>query len=254
VTSLQANAYFGAKWFPGPDPTGNGNPACPGFSDVPRGLNNQAAIDAAFAADKPSGNTPTAVTIMQATADWVATPPPAGSPPVTVLATDGNPNTCGGNGNDDTPAVVTQIKALYNTQLGANMHVPTYVLGVGQGGADAGNLQKFANAGAGVTGGMPDAPYYQADTPAQLAAAFQTIINGVVSCDLTLSGQVDPSTAQMTGVVTLNGMTLMPGTDWTVDANGTTLHILGTACNTLKTSPNPDVEATFDCGSVIIIN
>lgn len=247
VTQLQNAAYFGAKFFPDSN-------TCTMTHDVARALNNQAAIDAEFNALSPGGNTPTAATITQVAADWQASPPPTGSPPVVVLATDGQPNKCGSN-QDDTNNVVTAIKNLYNTTVGANMHIPTYVLGVGDaGGISNSSLQAFANAGAGVTAGMPDAPFYRGDSPQALADAFHTIINGVVSCDLALSGQVDPAMAMMDGVVTLNGMTLTPGSDWSIDPNGTTLHILGNACNTLKTSNNPDVEAVFSCGSVIIIN
>ena len=55
----------------------------------------------------------------------------------------------------------------------------------------------------------------------------------------------------MNGTVTLNGMTLTYGTDWTVDPNGMVIHLLGNACNTLKASSNPNVDASFPCGSVI---
>src|SRR5262249_19435815 len=110
-------------------------------------------------------------------------------------------------------------------------------------------LQQMANAGAGVTGGM-NAPYYTANDPTSLVNAFNMIIAGVLSCDLSISGQVDPTSA-MSGTVTLNGMTLMYGTDWVVDPNGMVIHLLGNACNTLKNSMNPSVDATFPCGAVI---
>jgi hypothetical protein len=65
-----------------------------------------------------------------------------------------------------------------------------------------------------------------------------------------ITGMVDAATAGQ-GTVTLNGMTLTYGTDWTVDANGTTIHLLGNACTTLKNSANPTVDASFPCGVVI---
>lgn len=46
-------------------------------------------------------------------------------------------------------------------------------------------------------------------------------------------------------------MSLTYGTDWLLDMDGVTIHLLGNACNTLKSSPNPTVDATFACGAVI---
>ena len=36
-----------------------------------------------------------------------------------------------------------------------------------------------------------------------------------------------------------------------LDANGMTIHILGAACTTLKSTPHAVVDATFPCGSII---
>jgi len=60
----------------------------------------------------------------------------------------------------------------------------------------------MANAGLGAQSGQPNAPYYLANSPQQLTDAFDQIIGGVVSCDLMISGNVDPSMAQ-NGTVTL---------------------------------------------------
>jgi hypothetical protein len=114
----------------------------------------------------------------------------------------------------------------------------------------------MANAGTGQpTGQAPNctgcSPFYTADDPTSLSTALDTIINGVLSCDLTLSGQVDPTQASQ-GTVTLNGMMLTYGTDWTVTNNGMTVQLLGAACTTLQQSTNPMVDASFPCGDVII--
>ena len=130
--------------------------------------------------------------------------------------------------------------------------IRVFVLGVGDA-VPASHLQDLANAGVGVTTGMPDAPYYLGNNPQQLADSFNQIIGGVLSCDLAITGgmgTVDPMTADA-GTVTLNGTALMYGTDWNVDPNGMIIHLLGAACNTLKASQTPMVDASFPCGSVI---
>ncbi len=236
LPAAQANVYFGVEMFAGDQlPCLNLN----GFT-VPRALNNATAIANLIASDPPNGgSTPTADAIIAATADFAAHPPPMGSPPIILLATDGEPNSCS-NGNDN-GASVAAVKAAYAAGI------RTFIIGLAN--LNTNFLQQIANAGAGVMGGM-NAPYYTANDPQSLVNGFNTIINGVLSCDLTISGQVDPATA-MNGTVTLNGMQLMYGTDWVVDPNGMVIHLLGNACNTLKNSTNPMVDASFPCGSVI---
>jgi len=239
VTTLENQVYFGASLFSSDDP-------CPTLQSVPRAKGNKAAIDGLIGSTGPGGSTPTPPSIDKAVADFTATPPPMGSPGVIVLATDGEPNACDGNG-DTKPESVMAAKKAYAAG------VKLFILGVGDG-ISTQHLQDMANAGAGVQAGQPNAPYYLGNDPAQLAQSFQAIIGGVLSCDLAISGgsgqTVDPGNASA-GTVTLNGTPLMYGTDWTVDANGMVIHILGAACNTLKASSSPTVEASFPCGSVI---
>ena len=70
-----------------------------------------------------------------------------------------------------------------------------------------------------------------------------------MTCDLTIDGMINDAEA-MNGTVTLDGTTLTYGTDWTL-TSPTTIELQGAACTTLKSAPNPVVEATFPCGSVI---
>jgi hypothetical protein len=243
ITQAQGEAYFGAALFSGDESPCPPNAALDGKS-VPRALNNQAAIDGLISANSPGGSTPTADWVTAVAADFAANPPPSGSPPIILLATDGEPNACG-NGNDNGRSVAATMAAYTNG-------IRLFIIGLQSNGAPLNPqfLQDMANAGAGVAAGQPNAPYYTANDPASLVSAFNTIINGVLSCDLQLSGSIDPSQA-MSGQVTLNGMTLTYGTDWTLDPNGMTIHIIGSACDTLKNSPNPTVDAAFPCGAVI---
>ena len=50
--------------------------------------------------------------------------------------------------------------------------------------------------------------------------------------------------------VVVNGTTLTYGTDWIL-VNGNVIRLVGGACDRLKMTANPQVSATFPCGSVI---
>jgi hypothetical protein len=234
VTTLQNKVYFGASLFSADAP-------CPKLYSQGRATGNYTTIKSLIESQSPNGNTPTAPSIDAVVADFAAHPAPMGSPPVIVLATDGLPNSC--NANDDTTA-----QTVASTQAAYTAGIRLFVLGIA--GVNDSFLQQVANAGAGVQANQPNAPYYTANSPAQLQQAFQQIIGGVVSCDLTISGTIDTSQAS-TGTVTLDGQTLTYGTDWTL-VNGNTIELQGTACDTLKNASNPSVDASFPCGSVIL--
>lgn len=238
VVTEQAHVIFGAAMFAGDqEPCLSLN----GFT-APRAINNAQAITDLLANNPPNGgNTPTAPAIDQVVADFAANPPPADSPPIILLATDGEPNSCDGNGGSG--------PSIQSTQAAYAAGIRLFILGLAN--LNTGYLQQMANAGAGVTAGMPDAPFFTADDPASLQTALHDIIVGALSCDLALTGTgtIDPNSA-MNGVVTLDGMTLVFGTDWTI-VNGNTLELLGAACDAFKASDNPQVDATFSCGDII---
>ena len=237
ITKLQQKAYFGASLYSTDSP-------CPRLYSVPRALNNRDTIANLINSQSPAGNTPTGPSIDQAVAGFASQPPPAGSPPIIVLATDGLPNEC--NSNDTT---VGQAKSITAAKAAYAAGIKLFILAVGNGINDA-HLQSMANAGAGVQAGMPNAPYYISNTPQDLTNAFNQIVGGVISCDLMINGTVDANQAAG-GTVILNGMQLMYGTDWTL-VGGNTIRLLGAACDTLKNSANPVVTASFPCGTVIL--
>jgi len=238
VSQLQSKAYFGATLF-------TSALACPNLQVVPRALDNETPIASMLAANGPGLYTPTGAAIDAVVADFAANPPMPGSPPFIVLATDGIPNTCQNPFDETTGSQLAVASAAASFAAGIKL----IVLSVGPD-TSIPNLQAMANAGAGVQPGAPDAPFYRGDNPQQLADAFAQIIGGVLSCDLMLSGQIDPASA-MSGIVTLDGMTLTYGTDWII-VNGTTIEILGAACMKLQNSPNAVVTATFPCDVVIL--
>jgi len=237
ITQLEQQVYFGASLFTDDAP-------CPKLYTVTRAKGNRNMIDTLIGSQKPGGNTPTPPSIDAAVAEFMANPPPQGSPPIILLATDGLPNKCGD------PNTSTQTESVTAAANAYAKGIRLFVLSVGDTAGTAAHFQALANAGQGIQPGQPNASYFPATTPAQLATAFQTIIGGVLSCDLTLSGRVDAAQGQ-SGTVTLNGMNLTYGTDWTLDPDGIHIHLVGNACNMLKTSANPMVDAAFACGAVI---
>lgn len=249
VTTTQTEVYFGLEMFSGSQST-QAHPCVdgpPGSLDttghvVTRALNNSTAMAtlAGNAANKPGGSTPTAAAIGQAYSDFIANPPPANSPPIIILATDGEPNSC--SGGADMGNSVNQVASAFADAL----NIRTYVVGLNLQDSIT-YLQAIANAGVGKTSG---AKYYNAESPQDLVDAVNSIITSAISCDLVINQMVDPASAPH-AVVTLNGSTLVYGTDWTLGSDKMTIHIQGAACATLKNTPGADVEATFPCGSVI---
>jgi hypothetical protein len=234
VKVLESKAYFGATIYPG-------NPTCSAFDQTAaRTLNGSNAIKTLLDSKGPGNGTPTGPGMQQAIQSFMgAGAPPAGSPPVIVLATDGDPNGCNGEGlNEGQAASVAAATAAHAAGI------DVYVLAMSLQGASITRLQEVANAGLGIT----NATVYQGDNPAQLKAAFDTIISGVVSCQLTITGNINVATAS-NGTVRLNGRTLMYGTEWrAIDMN--TIELIGAACTELK-STTGNVTASFPCGVVI---
>lgn len=237
VTQLESKAYFGALIYD----TGGG--ACPRLTPVSRALNNAATLRTAL--DTPPDNnasTPTAKTILAAIASFAAVPPPAGSPPIIVVATDGEPRNCTGEGPDAKQNTVNAAKAAYAAGIKV---IP---LSVGNAVGDQ-HLQDVANGGAGVQAGQPNAKFYKGNNPAELKAAFDQIIGGAVSCDLTVNASVTQEQAAA-AEIKLNGRALTFGTDWIL-VGDRTIRIQGAACDMMKASANPMVDGTFPCGVVL---
>lgn len=255
IPRLQGQVVFGASLYSNKsmdDGTGKqvGIKPCPTVTSTPnRKLNNLAEITTLLNAE-PDEDTPTAESIDKIRADFAANPPATGSPPIIVLATDGLPDTCD---DADPPGGARQDaasqKSVQAAQAAYAAGIRVFFLFVGNDAAGD-HPQQMANAGAGKDPKTGKEKFYTAQNPAELTAAFNEIIGGVVTCDLKLSGKVNSGEVS-DGSVSLNGTLLTYGTDWNVDADGETLHILGGACNTLKATKDPVVDATFSCGSVI---
>lgn len=247
VTRLESKAYFGSMIYQN---LGDQDAGCPELFTRPRTLNNAAAIRQALQASPNSNSgTPTAKSIQAAVASFTSAPAPADSPKIIVLATDGRPNKCTQPRNQGDPAEEALVEATAGTAYTQGIRtIPLSVAGASNDDQQA-HLQRVANRGAGVQTGQPNAPLYKGDSPAELRAAFEAIIGGAISCDLTVTGNITQDQARG-GDVRLNDRKLTFGTEWEL-VGSNIIRLLGATCNELKTSPNPKVDGTFECGTVI---
>lgn len=250
VKNLASKVVFGATLYSARSSNNVNQPPCPLLASTPaRALNNFNAVQSLLQVN-PIQDTPTAPSIDAVVADFAARPAMQGSPPIILLATDGLPDTCQNpnpaNATEQAAANLTSVQAAQRAYAAG---IKLFFLFVGNDAAGD-HPQQMANAGAGLDPVTGKAKFYVATDPTQLTQAFNDIVGGVLSCDLKLSGQINPDQA-MNGSVTLDGRPLTFGTDWNVDRDGVTLHILGNACTMLKAANNPTVDATFSCGAII---
>jgi hypothetical protein len=239
VTTTQGSVIFGAALYTGTAAT------CPQTTTVARSLNNLQSITDLLQNNAPASDTPTGESIDVIVNDFAANPPPADSPSIIILATDGEPDTCAEpNPQNGQPEAIAAAQRAYA------MGIRLYILGVS---SDVGlpHLQDMANAGVGndPAASGQDAPFFQADNPTELAQQLEQIVGGVLSCELVLDGVIDTSQAS-SGVVTLNGQVLVEGTDWEI-VDGHTIRLIDAACDELLASSAPVVSAEFPCGVVV---
>jgi hypothetical protein len=125
-------------------------------------------------------------------------------------------------------------------------HVTTFVVGFGTG-VNMAEMNKLADLGGAPLTGTTH--YYQADTAAQLATAFASISNLVVSCDY----HVDPAPPDISMTyVFFNGTEVIPqdpthADGWDYDPATQTLTFYGADCDRLKTRVVTDVDVEFGC-------
>lgn len=204
----------------------------PGNIDVALAPNAGQSVLGKLASYKPDGNTPTATTLDNVIAKGMLDDPTRGN--YVVLATDGLPN-C-----SDTD-VTARITKLYN----ATPSVKTYVIGLGAAtNTNPTLLNQWADAGHTARSGSVH--YYQTNSPADLKAAFDAIVGGIVSCDFKM-GQAAPDPSLIT--VTENGTAISPSptNGWTYDASTDTVTLHGTSCDMLRSDASTKVGVLYGC-------
>ncbi len=240
VPDLEDDIRFGMALYTSFD--GNEGGECPVITATAPALNNYMAIAASYDASEPADETPTGESIAAVTPSLVMDPSDGNK--IIVLATDGEPDTCGEpNPQNGQQASVDAAAAAFA------QGVRTYVISVGDEVSDQ-HLQDVANAGVGIGMGDPDAPFYKADDAQALADAFAEIVEGVRDCKLTLDGNVSEGGEDQC-VVYVNDMTVPYGTDdgWQLNNPGE-VELLGDACDAIQ---NGEVAVSIKCACGVVV-
>jgi hypothetical protein len=250
VTKLQGIVEFGIAVF-------GTQPMCPlPATPIDPKLDNLQAIENALPQVQPGMFTPTGPAL-----DWVYDNMILDTtmvdnnlgPQIVILATDGEPNSCGGTGGGGSMfggfgggGVSTNYQpSIDAVTKGAMKGVKTYVISLAAStGMFHDHLQQLADIG----GMMQGAQLFEPNSPEELSANLQLITGAAVGCDVALNGVIQ-GTKVCDGKVTLNGTPLKCN-----DPNGFVLadprhiRLQGTACDMLMASKDALVDAQFPCG------
>jgi hypothetical protein len=225
VTGYDSQMRLGATFF-----AADNN--CMGGAVNPVAANNGQNVNTMVNNHSPGGNTPTAVTLDNVIASNQLADTTRAN--YAVLATDGLPN-CGD------VDVQKRIDTLYK----ATPSVKTYVIGVGDGtNSNPTLLNSWADAGHTARAGATH--YFQTNSQADLKAAFDAIVGGIVSCDFKMT-QSAPDPTLIT--VTENGTAISPSptVGWTFDAATNTVTLHGAACDALKQNASTKIGVQYGC-------
>jgi hypothetical protein len=153
-----------------------------------------------------------------------------------LLMTDGQESDCGG------PVGAEGAGELY----GQTVPVLTYAVGFTTD-ADMGQINAIAAAG-GTTQG------YQADSPEDLLAAFESIATNVMRCDYLL-GETPPDPSKIYVYFNDDPAEIPndPDNGWTYDASTNTIHFNGTYCDQLLSGGVTDLDVVYGCPGPIIL-
>jgi hypothetical protein len=245
--------------------TGPTDDVCPrfngkAFSGLSFSVDGYAGIEAALRPTSVDDDTPTGPAIRKVVGltedggvnDGGLAAMPSNAPKVVVLVTDGEPAICGENYPSDPgrAAVVSAVQQSYAQKI------RTFVIAIGDTSNEAQqHFNAVANAGQGLDPATGDAGAILPSTPQQLVDALRQIVLDARTCMFDLNGQVQAGMEKL-GTVTLNGTPIpfdepgAPDEGWRL-VTPSRIELVGTACTTLKSTPNAQLSARFPCGVVL---
>ena len=241
IAALETSVRFGLSTYT----RTNNQPdnVCPFIDAVDPTLGNLSGITTLYDSASPLNGTPTGESVQVVTQALLDDA--HDGPKILVLATDGDPDTCGNS--NSTPAArqlsVDAVTAAYDSGI------ETFVMSVGSAVSED-HLQDLANAGVGVQPGDPDALYYVPADRAAMLATFEEIIDGVRSCVFTLDGQIVEGQEER-GTVTVNGETVvyLDPDGWRVN-DPSEIELLGAACELIQ-SGDVEIHIEFECDALV---
>lgn len=173
------------------------------------------------------------------------------APKVMVLVTDGEPMQCGENFS----SAEGRAQVVSAVQQSFSHGIKTFVIAIGDNSAQAvQHFNEVANAGQGLDPSTGGAVAILPSTQAQLLDALTKIVLDARSCSFELNGEVQPG-MEKRGTVTLNGAAVpydepgAPEEGWRL-VNPSRIELVGSACTTVKTTPDAKLAARFPCDAV----
>jgi hypothetical protein len=189
------------------------------------------AIQTQISGTTPSGNTPTATAVTNATAYLKTVKDQSNK--VILLATDGEPNCGAGARNNSDPDVQGTIDAITAAK---NAGFSVYVVGIGP---SVGNLDNFAEAGG-------TSKYFPATSPQDLAQALSDISKAVATCNFTLS-KTPPDPSNVAVYLDKNLVPKDAANGWSFGANSQSVVLNGSTCDKVMSSASSTVQVLFGC-------
>jgi hypothetical protein len=174
-------------------------------------------------------------------------------PKVVVLVTDGEPTLCG----ESAPSAAAREAVVSAVQETYRQNIRTFVIANGSPGAEAKqHFNAVANAGAGLDPTTGNAAAILPSTQQQLVDTLRQIVLDATTCTFDLHGAVQPSMERL-GTVTLNGTRVpfsepgAPDEGWRL-VTPSRIELVGSACATLKATPNGQLSAHFPCEAITV--
>jgi hypothetical protein len=242
---------------------------CPRLpTQIDLAFDNSAAFESQYPYTYPSADgedTPTGDSIDLLVSQMLPDLPDDG-PTIIVLATDGLPDSCECADSWPTPRddadrycegpptpTDPQVEAVNAAAAAHAAGIDVFPLWVGNLSNEPTNptrmhMQAVANAGVAGTGTV-----WVGNNPANLSAAFQSIVSDSISCDIQMDKQFnDKVEACNDGDVRLNGTPLSCPDEWQVKPGvDDVIELVGSACDTFR-SGSSTFTAVFPCGAIVV--